>query len=106
MEKGAAFAAPEVQNFALFGTKFAIDLINAFYNALPGRHTAKTPQAKLAEIYRRYDQVDINAAVIGVLKAVALEKAGAYIDSARRKASKNLGLHMHIQIPTGGGPRV
>ena len=48
----------------------------------------------------------MNKAIEGVLKAVAYERAGAYIDRARRTASKNLGLHMHIQIPTGGGPRV
>lgn len=86
--------------------KFANDLINAFYDALPGKHTAKTPQDKLAELYRRYNEVDIVKAIVGVLKAVAFEKAGAYIDRGRRTASKNLGLHMHIQIPTGGGPRV
>ena len=28
------------------------------------------------------------------------------IDRVRRTASNNLGLHMHIQIPTGGGPRM
>ena len=88
------------------GAKFAIDIVNAFYNALPGKHTAKTPHDKLAELYRRYDEVDVNKAIEGVLKAVAYERAGAYIDRARRTASKNIGLHMHIQIPTGGGPRV
>ena len=66
----------------------------------------KTPQDKLAEIYQRYDEIDVNKAIAGVLKAVAYEHAGAYIDRARRTASNNLGLHMHIQIPTGGGPRV
>jgi len=86
--------------------KFANDLISAFYDALPGKHTAKTPQDKLAELYRRYNEVDIDKAIAGVLKAVAYEKAGSYIDRARRTASNNLGLHMHIQIPTGGGPRV
>jgi len=86
--------------------KFANDLINAFYDALPGKHSANTPQDKLAELYRRYNEVDIDKAIAGVLKAVAYEKAGSYIDRARRTASNNLGLHMHIQIPTGGGPRV
>ena len=50
--------------------------------------------------------MDVDRAIKGVLMAVAMERAGAYIDRARRTASKNLGLHMHIQIPTGGGPRV
>jgi len=86
--------------------KFANDIINAFYAALPGKHAAKTPQDKLAEIYQRYDEIDVNKAIAGVLKAVAYEHAGAYIDRVRRTASNNLGLHMHIQIPTGGGPRV
>jgi len=99
---GALGAAAGVYESA----KFANDLINAFYDALPGKHTAKTPQDKLAELYRRYNDVDIDKAIAGVLKAVAYEKAGAYIDRARRTASNNLGLHMHIQIPTGGGPRV
>ena len=88
------------------GTKFAVDIVNAFYDALPGRKSAKTPQEKLMELYRRYGEVDVDKAIMNVLKAVALEKSGAYIDAARRKASKNLGLKMHIQIPTGGGPRV
>ena len=86
--------------------KFANDIVNAFYDALPGKKSAKTPQDKLIELYRRYDEVDVNRAINGVLMAVAMERAGAYIDRARRTASKNLGLHMHIQIPTGGGPHV
>lgn len=86
--------------------KFANDLVNAFYNALPGKHNAKTPQDKLLAIYRNYDKVDIGKAVEGVLWAVAGEKAGSYIDRARGTAAENLGLSMNITIPTGSAPRI
>ena len=86
--------------------KFANDLVNAFYDALPGKKNAKTPQDKLIELYRRYDEVDVNRAIEGVLMAVAMERAGAYIDRARRTAGDNLGLNMYITIPTGSAPRI
>ena len=86
--------------------KFINDLVNAFYNALPNNEGARTPQSKLAEIYRRYNDVDIEKAVLGVLQAYAGEKAGAYIDRARRTIAENLGLNMYITIPIGSAPRL
>nr|QJB19343.1 MAG: hypothetical protein [Microvirus sp.] len=86
--------------------KFANDIINAFYNALPGKHGEKTPQGKLAAIYRDYDKIDVNKAIFGVLIAVAGEKAGAYIDRARGMAAENLGLSLNVTIPTGSAPRI
>lgn len=86
--------------------KFYNDVLNAWYNALPGKGTAKTPIEKALELYRRADEIDVQKAVLGVLWAVAGEKAGAYIDRARRVTGDNLGLNMYITIPTGSAPRV
>lgn len=86
--------------------KFAFDLVKAFYDALPNNKGAKTPQAMLAELYRRWNEVDVEKAIWGVLQAVAGEKAGAYIDRARSTAARNLGLNLNITIPTGSAPYV
>ena len=86
--------------------KFARDLVNAFYKALPNNKGAKDPVSQLRELYARWSEVDVNAAVLGVLKEVAKEHAGAYIDRARRVASNNLGLNMHITTPVGSSPYV
>lgn len=86
--------------------KFYNDVLNAFYYALPGKHGAKTPAEKALAIYRGADKLDINKAVLGVLIAVAGEKAGAYIDRARRYAGDQLGVGMYIDIPTGSAPRL
>ena len=86
--------------------KFYNDVLNAWYDALPGKKTARTPAEKALELYRRADEIDVQKAIINVLIAVAGEKAGGYIDRARRKAGDNLGLNMYISIPTGSAPRV
>ena len=86
--------------------KFYNDVLNAWYHATPGKHDAKTPAEKALYIYRNADKIDINKAVLGVLAAVAGEKAGAYLDRARRTTADNLGLNMYITIPTGGGPKI
>ena len=86
--------------------KFAMDIVDAFYYALPGKHGAKTPEEKLRELYRRWDEVNIQEAVKGVLIAVAGEKAGAYLDRARRLTADNLGANMYISIPTGSAPKI
>lgn len=86
--------------------KFYDDVLNAWYNALPGKKTARNPIEKGMELYRRYDEIDVQKAIIGVLIAVAGEKAGAYLDRARRVTGDNLGVHMYIQIPTGSAPRI
>lgn len=86
--------------------KFYNDVLNAWYDALPGKKSAKTPAQKALELYRRADEIDVQKAIINVLIAVAGEKAGGYIDRARRKAGDNLGLNMYISIPTGSAPRV
>ena len=64
------------------------------------------PDEKARLLYRYSDKIDVEKAIIGVLKAVAYEKAGAYIDRARRVTGDNLGLNMYISVPTGGGPRI
>lgn len=86
--------------------KFYNDVLNAWYDALPGKKSAKTPAEKALELYRRADEIDVQKAIINVLIAVAGEKAGGYIERARRKAGDNLGLNMYISIPTGSAPRV
>lgn len=86
--------------------KFYNDVLNAWYNSLPGKKNARTPAEKALELYRRADEIDVNKAVLGVLAAVAGEKAGAYLDKARRVTGDNLGLNMYITIPTGSAPRV
>ena len=86
--------------------KFYNDVLNAWYHATPGDHNAKTPAEKALYIYRNADKIDINKAVLGVLAAVAGEKAGAYLDRARRTAGDNLGLNMYITIPTGSAPKI
>ena len=60
----------------------------------------------MLELYRRADEIDVQKAILGVLFAVAGEKAGAYIDRARHVTGDNLGLNMYITIPTGSAPRV
>lgn len=88
--------------------KFYNDVLNAWYNALPSsmRERGLRPDQKALALYRNYDKIDVNKAIIGVLVAVAGEKAGGLIDRARRKTSENLGLSMHITIPTGSAPRL
>ena len=86
--------------------KFYNDVLNAWYNALPGKKNARTPAEKAWELYRRWDEVNLSQAMVNVLLAVAGEKAGAYIDRARRTAGDNLGLNMYITIPTGSAPRI
>lgn len=86
--------------------KFYNDVIDAWYNALPKNKGAKTPQAKLEELYRRWNDVDVNKAVWGTLEAVANEKIGGYIERARNTAAGNLGLNLNITIPTGSAPYV
>lgn len=86
--------------------KFYNDVLNAWYHATPGKHDAKTPAEKALYIYRNADKIDINKAVLGVLAAVAGEKAGAYLDRARRITADNLGLNMYITIPTGSAPKI
>lgn len=86
--------------------KFYNDVLNAWYHATPGKHDAKTPAEKALYIYRNADKIDINKAVLGVLAAVAGEKAGAYLDRARRTTADNLGLNMYITIPTGSAPKI
>lgn len=87
-------------------TKFAMDIVNAFYNALPGKHDAKTQLDKMMALYRNWDKVDVHDAVVGVLWAVAGEKAGGLIERGRNTAARNLGLGLNVTIPTGGGPRI
>lgn len=101
---GALSAASGVYEDA----KFAEDIINAFHDALPQKLRSKdrSMQAKLAAVYRNYDKVNIEKAVLGVLIAVAGEKAGAYIDRARNTAARNLDLSLNVSIPTGSAPRI
>lgn len=86
--------------------KFYQDVIDAWYDALPNNKGAKTPQDKLNELYHRWNDVDINAALWGVLEAIAYEKLGGYIERARNQIARNLGLNMRITVPTGSAPRV
>ena len=88
--------------------KFYNDVLNAWYDALPShlRKAGLRPDQKAAALYRYYDQIDVQKAVLGVLLAVAGEKAGAYIDRARRITADKLGLNMYIAIPTGSAPKV
>lgn len=88
--------------------KFAKDIIKAFHDAMPAKYRSKdgTLQGMLAAVYRHYDKVDIEKAVIGTLIAVAGEKAGAYIDRARNTTARNLGLSLNITVPTGSAPRL
>ena len=85
---------------------FINDVLDAWYNALPGKGKARTPAEKARELYRRADEIDVQKAILGVLVAVASEKAGAYIDKARRVTGDNLGLNMYISVPTGSAPRL
>ena len=57
-------------------------------------------------LYRNWDKVDVHDAVVGVLWAVAGEKAGGLIERGRNTAARNLGLGLNVTIPTGGGPRI
>ena len=88
--------------------KFAQDILDAWYNALPKylKEPGLRPDQKALALYRNYDKIDIQKAILGVMIAVAGEKAGAYIDKARRVTGDNLGLNMYISIPTGSAPRV
>lgn len=86
--------------------KFYRDILDAWYNAIPGAPKGLSPAEKAAYIYRHINELDVHQAVMNVLAAVAFEKGGAYIDRARRKASENLGLSMHITIPTGSAPYI
>lgn len=86
--------------------KFYNDILNAWYNAIPGAPGGLNPAQKAAYIYRHINELDVHQAVMNVLAAVAFEKGGGYIDRARRKASENLGLSMHITIPTGSAPYI
>ena len=88
--------------------KFYNDVLNAWYNALPDylKKPGLRPDEKARLLYRHSDKIDVEKAIIGVLIAVAGEKAGAYIDRARRVTGDNLGLNMYISVPTGGGPRI
>lgn len=86
--------------------KFYNDVLNAWYYAIPGKHDAKTPAQKALYIYRNADRIDINEVVLNLLGAVMGEKAGAYLDRARRKTGDNLGLNMYITIPTGSAPQI
>ena len=88
--------------------KFAQDILDAWYNALPKylKEPGLRPDQKALALYRNYDKIDIQKAILGVMIAVAGEKAGAYIDKARRVTGDNLDLNMYISIPTGGAPRI
>ena len=88
--------------------KFAQDILDAWYNALPKylKEPGLRPDQKALALYRNYDKIDIQKAILGVMIAVAGEKAGAYIDKARRVTGDNLGLNMYISIPTGSAPRI
>lgn len=87
--------------------KFAQDILDAWYNALPKylKEPGLRPDQKALALYRHYDKLDIEKAILGVMIAVAGEKAGAYIDKARRVTGDGLGLNMYISIPTGSAPR-
>lgn len=101
---GALTAAAGVYENA----KFAKDIIEAFWKALPARYRGKdrTLQGMAADVYRNYDKVKIEKAVLGVLIAVAGEKAGAYIDRARNTTARNLDLSLNVSVPTGSAPRL
>lgn len=88
--------------------KFYNDVLNAWYDALPSKYQRPglRPDQKAAAIYLHYDKIDVQKAIIGVMIVIAGEKAGAYIDRARRVAGDNLGLNMYISIPTGSAPRL
>ena len=64
------------------------------------------PDQKALALYRNYDKIDIQKAILGVMIAVAGEKAGAFLDKVRRVTGDNLGLNMYISIPTGSAPRI
>ena len=103
---GAVLGALGVASRVYEDAKFYNDVLDAWYNALPGKGKARTPAEKALELYRRADEIDVQKAILGVLMAVASEKAGAYIDKARRVTGDNLGLNMYISVPTGSAPRL
>ena len=105
---GAILGAVGLASGIYEDAKFAQDILDAWYNALPKylKEPGLRPDQKALALYRNYDKIDLQKAILGVVIAAAGEKAGAYIDKARRLTADNLGLNMYISIPTGSAPRI
>ena len=83
--------------------KFAQDILDAWYNALPKylKEPGLRPDQKALALYRNYDKIDIQIAILGVLIAVAGEKAGAYIDKATTRWLASAYQQLDCQMDTG-----
>ena len=81
--------------------KWYRDILDAFYGALPNQYKVKdaTVFQKANALYRHWDKVDINDAVVSVLQAYAFEKFGGNIERARSYVAEKLNL-WKVQVPT------
>lgn len=80
-------------------TKWYLDVVKSFHSALPRKYrTGNLPHEMVRDLYRHWPHIDTETAVINVLTAYALEKAGGRLEQARAIVSEKLRL-WKIQVP-------